>query len=152
MKCLTIMEPYATLIALGNKRIETRSWKTSFRGRIAIHASKNINKASKEDCLIAEYLTILQPDYIQLAKDKKTVYNFDFGKVVAYADLVDCVQMKVLTDEHAVLSNGLKVEGDELLFGNFEPGRYAWILENVEKVEAAGEVVKGRLGLWNLEV
>ena len=32
MKALTIKEPYATLIRDGVKRIETRSWKTNYRG------------------------------------------------------------------------------------------------------------------------
>ena len=40
MKALTLTQPWATLIAVGAKRIETRSWGTSYRGRIAIHAAK----------------------------------------------------------------------------------------------------------------
>lgn len=32
MKVLSIKEPYATLIANGDKLIETRSWKTNYRG------------------------------------------------------------------------------------------------------------------------
>lgn len=39
MKVLSIKEPYATLIANGNKVIETRSWKTNYRGELFIHAS-----------------------------------------------------------------------------------------------------------------
>ena len=39
MKVLSIKEPYATLIATGNKLIETRSWKTNYRGELFIHAS-----------------------------------------------------------------------------------------------------------------
>jgi len=41
---LPIIEPFATLIAIQEKKIETRSWKTNYRGKIAIHASKNISK------------------------------------------------------------------------------------------------------------
>lgn len=39
MKVLSIKEPFATLIANGLKKIETRSWKTNYRGEIFIHAS-----------------------------------------------------------------------------------------------------------------
>ena len=38
MKALTIIQPWATLLAAGKKRIETRSWKTNYRGEILIHA------------------------------------------------------------------------------------------------------------------
>lgn len=39
MKVLSIKEPFATLIKEGKKKIETRSWKTSYRGELYIHAS-----------------------------------------------------------------------------------------------------------------
>lgn len=40
MKALTLWQPWATLVALGVKTIETRSWSTSYRGPLAIHAAK----------------------------------------------------------------------------------------------------------------
>lgn len=43
MKVITLIQPWATLVALGEKKIETRSWSTNFRGRIAIHAGKKID-------------------------------------------------------------------------------------------------------------
>ena len=39
MKVLSIKEPYATLIKNGIKKIETRSYKTNYRGELYIHAS-----------------------------------------------------------------------------------------------------------------
>ena len=39
MKVLSIKEPFATIIKEGKKKIETRSWKTSYRGELYIHAS-----------------------------------------------------------------------------------------------------------------
>lgn len=45
MKVISIKEPFATLIKNGNKHIETRSWKTNYRGELFIHASsKKITK------------------------------------------------------------------------------------------------------------
>lgn len=41
MKALTLWQPWASLVALGVKTIETRSWSTSHRGPLAIHASKH---------------------------------------------------------------------------------------------------------------
>ena len=42
MKTLTFLQPWATLVALEAKRIETRSWRTSYRWPLAIHASKEM--------------------------------------------------------------------------------------------------------------
>lgn len=39
MPVLTLWQPWASLVALGVKTIETRSWATKHRGRIAIHAA-----------------------------------------------------------------------------------------------------------------
>lgn len=39
MKAITIWQPWASLIACGAKRYETRSWPTKYRGPIAIHAA-----------------------------------------------------------------------------------------------------------------
>ena len=46
MKALTLYQPYATAIALGLKKYETRSWATSYRGPLAIHTS--VKKLSPE--------------------------------------------------------------------------------------------------------
>ena len=39
MKVLSLTEPYATLVKKGFKTIDTRSWKTRYRGKLYIHAS-----------------------------------------------------------------------------------------------------------------
>jgi hypothetical protein len=143
------MEPFATLVAIGQKRIETRSWKTNYRGRIAIHASKNINKDEKQYCLKPEYMSILKGKYVIIGNDK-VKYNFKFGHIIAICDLVDCVKMTELHENYAVLDNGMKVTGNELLFGDYTPGRYAWILDNVRILDNPVPA-KGQLGLWNCE-
>jgi hypothetical protein len=48
LKCLSLKQPYADLLATGRKTIEIRKWNTSFRGLFLIHASKNVNR---EACL-----------------------------------------------------------------------------------------------------
>lgn len=40
MKALSIREPWASLILSGKKTIETRTWKTKYRGKILLCASK----------------------------------------------------------------------------------------------------------------
>lgn len=41
MKAISVKEPYAGLIWIGDKTIETRTWQTDYRGPILFCASKN---------------------------------------------------------------------------------------------------------------
>jgi hypothetical protein len=48
MKCISLKQPYAELLAIGKKTIETRKWSTKYRGIFLIHASKTVDdKACK---------------------------------------------------------------------------------------------------------
>ena len=57
MKALTIIEPWASLIAEKKKFIETRSWKTSYKGELYIHASSK--KIKKTDEHIQQLLRLI---------------------------------------------------------------------------------------------
>ena len=48
MKCLSLKQPFADLLALGEKTIELRKWNTKLRGEFLIHASKNIDISTCE--------------------------------------------------------------------------------------------------------
>lgn len=52
MKVLTIKEPWASLILSGKKTIETRTWKTDYRGKVLLHASNN-PKSEISGCIFA---------------------------------------------------------------------------------------------------
>jgi hypothetical protein len=71
MKALTICQPYATMIARGEKRVENRSWQTNYRGLLYIHAGKSRSWLQEGD----------EEDYP----------GMPFGAVVAVARLVACV-------------------------------------------------------------
>ena len=125
MKVLSIKEPWASLIMNGTKKIETRSWKTKYRGEIYIHAS--LSKAK-----------ITKPEVYELIKDM----NFKCGYIICKCNLVDCIYM---TDEYV---NDMKTNHyEEYICGHYEVGRYAWILEDVKVIEPIK--AKGKLGLWN---
>ena len=49
MKCLSLKQPFADLLASGEKRIELRNWNTNFRGEFIIHASRNIDYDACEE-------------------------------------------------------------------------------------------------------
>ncbi|HJT84706.1 MAG TPA: ASCH domain-containing protein [Nitrososphaeraceae archaeon] len=43
MKGLSLKQPFADLLAFGEKTIELRKWNTKYRGKFFVHASKNID-------------------------------------------------------------------------------------------------------------
>ncbi|QSB09687.1 ASCH domain-containing protein [Lysinibacillus fusiformis] len=136
MKAITIKQPWATLIALGEKRFETRSWQTKYRGPIAIHAGKTM------DMEYCEYPPIKR------ALQRHGIENEDLplGFVIATAELIDC---HLIPNElsAAGIDIGKILKGDELYFGDFMDGRYAWELNKV-KVLSEPEPAKGKLSLW----
>ena len=80
MKALSIMQPWAWLIAAGHKDIENRTWRTEYRGPVLIHAGKRIDPNYEEDgTFYWEWPDITQPD------------SFGLGGVIGEAEIVDCV-------------------------------------------------------------
>lgn len=130
MKLLTICQPYAQLIALGAKRIETRPKQTPYRGDIAIHAALGLDgifKGAKDVdlddvCRQPFFRDVLNPRGLHSGRLPR-------GHVVAVARLVRCIRM----DEAFI--RGLDDDRRELAFGHYEPGRWAWILEDVRPLE-----------------
>ncbi|MCM0760681.1 ASCH domain-containing protein [Sporomusa sphaeroides DSM 2875] len=137
MKAITILQPWASLIACGAKQIETRSWATKYRGPIAIHAgAKPFDTRTYFDRELYRFADALgQPD----------IYGFDqlpFGAVIAIAELVDC-----RPTESFVFSGTLRdISENEIAFGDYTPGRYAWILANVRPIKPVP--AKGMQRFW----
>jgi hypothetical protein len=52
MKALTLIQPWASLVAIGAKRVETRGWRTSYRGPLAIasRASSDYRRLAVTRC------------------------------------------------------------------------------------------------------
>lgn len=139
MKAISIWQPWATLIAIGAKRMETRSWSTTYRGPLAIHASKKWT-----------------PELARLATEhpfRQHLIGHDLprGAIVAVAELVAVYQV----GHGFIWSDGTpKVcmpmpEVRELLFGDFSPGRYAWVLDKVRMLSKP-ILASGAQGLFGL--
>lgn len=137
MKALTIHQPFATLIALGEKRFETRGWVTKYRGPIAIHAAK---KVVRKVCLEEPFRSVL-------AKHGYTADNLPTGAVVATATLAGCHPVLATEQKAALIGSGEYVEGNELAFGWYEESRYAWEVTEVKQIDPVP--AKGQQGLWN---
>ena len=125
MKVLTIKEPFATLIKNKVKYIETRSWKTNYRGEIYIHASLSLSKSDNADTAKKYLKTDINPGYI-----------------LCRCELVDCIPMTKDFIEH------INKETNESKYGRYEEGRYAWKLKVLEVLKEPIKA-KGKLGIWN---
>jgi len=130
VKTLTITQPWATLIAIGAKKIETRSWRANYRGQLAIHAAKTFPKDALSVCYDPRYAAALSGQSIQT------------GVVLATCRLADCRP----TDE--LVARGLTEQ--EEAFGDFSAGCFGWLLEEVTLL-ANPVPAAGALGLWDWE-
>lgn len=131
MKVLSLTEPYATLIKEGKKKIETRSFKTSYRGELYIHASST--KVPKEWKQNKELMGLLGESIL------------NFGTIICKCNLVDCVYMTKEYVENMKTNNY-----NEYICGIYKEGRYAWILDNIKVIEKPIKA-KGHLNIWNYD-
>lgn len=130
MKALTICQPYAELICRGDKFVENRTWETSYRGPLAIHAGKSrawlmLSGSGKRD-----------------ARYDILVSDMRFGAVVAIATLADCLHISKIradVERYARLNEHEHTEGP-----------YCWVLESIATLPAP-VLEKGSQGLWNWE-
>ena len=144
MKTLTLTQPWATLVAIGAKRIETRSWKTEYRGPLAIHAAKSFPAYAK-DC--AQNARVFRralgwpepPSPITqewLDAIKCSLYALPLGQVLATCRLTACTPTEVLDNGSNVFSVSLpQLSEQEKAFGNYETGRYGFTLEDIEPLK-----------------
>lgn len=132
MKALSLLQPWATLIAIGAKQIETRSWCTPYRGPLAIHASKAFHRDDQELCEFEPFASVLASAGLKPA-------DLPRGAVIATCRLVACRQIP--TQLPATFSK------QEEAFGNYAPGRWGWVLRDVQPLPEPVPAT-GSLGLW----
>ncbi len=134
MKALTLTQPWATLVATGEKRFEPRSWGTKYRGPLAIHAARAFPRHARDLCATWPFAEVLErhgfPSYKHLIG----------GAVVAVCELADCFRIE----------DSIHVPDEqELAFGDHTPGRYAWRLDNVRRLWPIE--LPGHLSLWEID-
>ena len=123
MKTLSIKQPWASLIVLGIKDIENRSWSTDFRGKIYIHASKvpirglwnNLNREQVHEVIESHKI------------DNYTV--LPYGAIIGTVEIVDIVR-----------------NYDSIWA---EKNQYNWVLKNPVLFDKPIENVKGKMLLWD---
>lgn len=136
MKALSLIQPWASLVVMGAKKYETRSWNTSFRGRLLIHASKKKDPLSMNLCMI-------EPFYKHIG-GLRGWYDLPFGAIIGECELESTDMTEKI--EHFLLNDGFDL--DEISFGNYSKGRRAWKLINPIQYQNPIKY-QGQLNIWN---
>jgi hypothetical protein len=123
MKALTICQPFARLIVVGEKRVENRTWPTGYRGWLAIHAGKSL----------------------KWLRGEKPTPDMAFGAVVGLAKLVDCL------DFHDIVNSRHDEKYPWLKRHEHMEGPWCWILSDVVRLNEPVPY-RGQLGLFDISL
>lgn len=125
MKCLSIKQPFAELMATGNKTIELRTWNTRYRGEFLIHAS---NKVDHEICKLYKI------DISRLVR----------GAVIGKAIIYD---VKVYKSKKEFIAD----KNEHLAPEKYYDHKYGFMVKDAIKFQEP-IYMKGRLGFFNIEL
>lgn len=132
MKTLSILQPYASLIARGEKYVENRTWRATHRGPLLIHAS-----AGKKLCRTQ----------FDLSEPR--------GVVLAKCNLVECIPVHIIRSRCKEFPNerpiNVKYTWKELDLHVHTEGPWCWILQDVEPLQKHYPA-QGKLWLWDFEL
>ena len=124
MKALSFRQPWAELVLQGRKTIDLRTYNSHYRGRIAIHVAKTVER---DACWQHD----LNPD--DLAK----------GAVVGTVELRDVI---------ALTEADYNAQRDAHLSGrSYRTGMYSWVLAQPERLPQIIPA-RGRTNLFNLDL
>ena len=138
MKVLSIWQPYASLAVHGFKTVETRSYPVgewAHGTRIGIASTKRIVAAQRAVMKDEEFLK--QYGKTGLPELKELPHGFLIGTAI----IETC---------YRIAQCHLGALGAERVFGDWRPGRYAWVLKDPE-VWAEPVPVRGLQRMWNFQ-
>lgn len=143
MKALAIRQPWASLtLLLDNhgkafKRVETRSRRTNYRGRIVIHAGL------ADEIFFSRILVRKERPYLIKAGFSRDtdIHKLPHGYVIGEATIADCVPIEELWGTPWCTEQ-------EMALGDWSKGRYGWILRDPTMYDRPIPA-RGQLGLWN---
>ena len=122
MKVLTIKQPWASIIINGYKEYEFRSWKTKYRGKCLVHASKSIDKKAVE-------------------RFKSLNLEYPTGVILGSVNIIDCKEVTQTFEDNLISKN-------ELVYGATK-NREGYAFEMINPSKFSKPIsVKGTLGFW----
>lgn len=134
MRALSLTQPWATLVAIGAKKVETRSWRVNPTELIAIHAAKGAPACFRGIADEDPYRAALAA----AGYHTEEAYDLPHGAIVAVGRVVGCRR----TDDVVAQLSAL-----ERAFGDYSPDRWAWFLSDVVALREPVPC-RGALGLW----
>ncbi len=138
VRTLSMTDPWGTLVALGAKKIETRSWPTPYRGPLAIHSAKTLPPKAAACCDTSPFCQALEGGGYRWQPERgHNLWGLSLGHIVAV----------VWLDEVQRITPAFQVAEPERSFGLFSPGRYAWMFSQVYRLPAPIPT-RGALGVW----
>jgi hypothetical protein len=164
MRVLSLLQPWATLWASGAKQNETRSWGTSYRGEVAVHASRGFDRDVRNICTIEPFRSALRDLGFASAEELPR------GAIIGSVMVTGCLRMvggrspgsathvEYVLDyvPPAICLCGLgkcaeRLSGKERDFGEWRAGRVAWTTDPLTRRRPATPIpFKGGLGLRKL--
>lgn len=138
-KAITLQQPYASFMAVGEKLIETRSWSTKYRGTVFIHAAKRLPSVGWETML---HFQNLLDESAFLANTQ--LEELPRSCLIACGTLVDCVEMDL---EFCRRMD----ETREGKLGFYAPHRFAWMFEDMQPLPELVPM-QGQLSLWDVRI
>lgn len=129
MRALSIIQPWASLIAVGIKDIENRTWRTNYRGEFLIHASAKRLPAGWTALTSEQYAAATR--LVNPYGKENDVKQLPVSAIIGKARLVDCV-----LNHPSVWA---------------EKGVWNWVLADVQLFSTPILNVKGRLGFWEFD-
>jgi hypothetical protein len=146
MKALTLWPLWAMLVRLKLKRIETRDKRTIHRGPLAIHASL----LTDNDVQAWETMPVIREALMRHGIRK--IDQLIFGSIVAVVDVVDIFQTgpaHAAVRDELLRRHGAVLDDEQRAFGDYAPGRYGWILDNIRPLEKPIQA-RGWPGMWTV--
>ncbi|KAG0473355.1 hypothetical protein HPP92_015212 [Vanilla planifolia] len=135
--CLTMHQPWASLLVYGIKRIEGRSWPSPVTGRLWIHAASKVPEPETIQAMENFYREIYAVNGIN---DIKFPEHYPVSRLLGCVEVVGCLKGEELVSwEAAPESVRLESLTD-----------FCWLCENPEKLVIPFEM-RGYQGVYNLE-
>lgn len=161
MQAITLWQPWATLIALGLKKIETRSWPAPVGGPaqqttlspgvwiwrrhgLAIHAAQRTPGDELRAAFRNPWIRKALADYgITEGNWTGQAGSLPQGAIVAVVTLTACAPTDRAGDTYQLTPL-------EQACGNYRPGRWAWLLADRVNLNDHPVAVRGRQRIWTL--
>ena len=138
--CLTMHQPWASLLVYGIKRIEGRTWPTRYRGRLWIHAARKAPEPETIESCRAQYTALYAMDGVEEEGGVAWPSSYPTSCLIGCVELVGCVDQDTL-QQLSPLSDSLRAESESA---------QCWLCEAPHRL-IVPFAMPGQHKLWKLE-